>query len=369
MSEAGQELAHATEEIADTVIGRIRASVPAYRALAGSGAEEFRQSIRSHVRFALAALESAAVLDVPDTREEGRRSAEGGIPFAAVLAACQVVADCLWERLSAAGTPLPSAARMWTGLQTCVRQLALGYQEESLHQARADEQRRTALLDALLAGRLDGEDLSQAADVLRIPARGTYAVIAAQVPAIGRNALLRAETTLQASGAASVWRLGPDLEVGVACLSISHVQPGELAELLHGHCAGPVAVSPAYHDLRESAAALRLVTEDLRRASADPLAAAIAAAPDVLARVAEVVFAELAGLPVAERALLLDTFGAWLACHGSVVDTAGSLNCHPNTVWSRLRKLEERTGRSLTDPRQLAELSLAYRITRENQFP
>ncbi|GAA2051899.1 hypothetical protein GCM10009839_68920 [Catenulispora yoronensis] len=35
---------------------------------------------------------------------------------------------------------------------------------------------------------------------------------------------------------------------------------------------------------------------------------------------------------------------------------------HPNTVRYRLRRLEERTGRTLSDPRRLAELSLAYEI-------
>lgn len=37
---------------------------------------------------------------------------------------------------------------------------------------------------------------------------------------------------------------------------------------------------------------------------------------------------------------------------------------HPNTVRYRLKRLEERTGRSLSDPRWVAELSLAYEIDR-----
>jgi DNA-binding PucR family transcriptional regulator len=37
---------------------------------------------------------------------------------------------------------------------------------------------------------------------------------------------------------------------------------------------------------------------------------------------------------------------------------------HPNTVRYRLRRLEERTGRTLSDPRHVAELSLAFEVDR-----
>lgn len=37
---------------------------------------------------------------------------------------------------------------------------------------------------------------------------------------------------------------------------------------------------------------------------------------------------------------------------------------HPNTIRYRLRRIEERTRRSLAEPRQLAELCLAFEVYR-----
>jgi hypothetical protein len=65
-----------------------------------------------------------------------------------------------------------------------------------------------------------------------------------------------------------------------------------------------------------------------------------------------------------DRGLLLETFGAWLDCGGSADEAAKQLFVHPNTVRYRLRRLEERTGRSMSDPRWIAELTLAYEIDR-----
>lgn len=94
----------------------------------------------------------------------------------------------------------------------------------------------------------------------------------------------------------------------------------------------------------------------------DPLSAAAASAPDIMPRVADLVLGGLDGLADEDRTLLLDTFGAWLDADGSAAETAKRLFVHPNTVRYRLRRLEERTGRSLSNPRAVAELSLAYEI-------
>jgi DNA-binding PucR family transcriptional regulator len=40
------------------------------------------------------------------------------------------------------------------------------------------------------------------------------------------------------------------------------------------------------------------------------------------------------------------------------------LFCHPNTVRYRLHRIVERTGRSLSRPRDLAELCLAFEVHR-----
>jgi len=99
------------------------------------------------------------------------------------------------------------------------------------------------------------------------------------------------------------------------------------------------------------------------------LAIAAARAPDVMQRVASTILAALDQLPARDRSLLLDTFGAWLDSGGSASQAASTLFCHPNTVRHRRRRLEQRTGRSLAHPREIAELSLAFEIDRRLAAP
>lgn len=64
-------------------------------------------------------------------------------------------------------------------------------------------------------------------------------------------------------------------------------------------------------------------------------------------------------LPDDERTTLLSTVQAWMDAHGSATEAGKALFCHPNTVRYRLRRLEEYTGRSLDDPRAVAEMVAA----------
>lgn len=66
---------------------------------------------------------------------------------------------------------------------------------------------------------------------------------------------------------------------------------------------------------------------------------------------------------------MLETLDVWFGCGGSAEEAAKSLYVHPNTVRMRLRRIAERTGRSITDPRGIAELSLALRAVRQTPKP
>ena len=90
-----------------------------------------------------------------------------------------------------------------------------------------------------------------------------------------------------------------------------------------------------------------------------PVAVLAASAPDVMAEVAGAVLGSLNRLPDEERAVLVGTLRTWLTCGGSVDTAAKTLFCHPNTVRYRLNRVTEHTGRSLTDPRAVTELTLA----------
>lgn len=80
---------------------------------------------------------------------------------------------------------------------------------------------------------------------------------------------------------------------------------------------------------------------------------------DTTRRAVNRVLGSLLSLPEDERTMLLTTARAWLRAHGSAAVTAQTLHCHQNTVRYRMHRLEEHLRGPLTDPRVVAELSLA----------
>ena len=135
-----------------------------------------------------------------------------------------------------------------------------------------------------------------------------------------------------------------------------------------------VGISPPFQELSETSDALRFArlavtgkpsAQSLVTVFDDtPLAVAAVSAPEVMRKIKSSVLGRLNALPAEERAILLDTFRAWLEAGGSANDTAAKIYCHPNTVRHRLRRIEELTGRSLSRPRDLAELCLAFEVER-----
>jgi DNA-binding PucR family transcriptional regulator len=65
-----------------------------------------------------------------------------------------------------------------------------------------------------------------------------------------------------------------------------------------------------------------------------------------------------------ERELLFETFRVWQESDASMSATAEALLCHPNTVRYRLPRIEKRTGRLLSRPRDVAELCLVFEVQR-----
>jgi DNA-binding PucR family transcriptional regulator len=96
------------------------------------------------------------------------------------------------------------------------------------------------------------------------------------------------------------------------------------------------------------------------------LAAAAVSAPEVMNHLSQTALAGLADLPDKERAILLETFEAWLDNNGSAQAAANQLYVHRNTIHQRLRKLEQHTGQDLANPRSAALLTLAFEIERRH---
>ena len=99
------------------------------------------------------------------------------------------------------------------------------------------------------------------------------------------------------------------------------------------------------------------------------LAIAAVSAPDVMVKSNGIALGGFDDLPDGECVMLFETFRVWQDNDASVRSAAEVLICHPNTVPHRLRRIEKRTGRSLSHPKDVAELCLAFEVHRRLMQP
>jgi DNA-binding PucR family transcriptional regulator len=246
--------------------------------------------------------------------------------------------------------------------------------DELLELISTDAARRPALMDSVVEGRiLDPWGAWETANHLRLPSQGPYVVVAAEAPAIGTVALPEIESKLRSLDVYSAWQTLPDLQVGII-----HVKSGpqldNLLALLSRTTTRRVGVSARFDDLRDVPQALHVAKVMLRGRGdgvsrvavfdGSILATAAVSAPATMLKSARSVLKNFDDLGDEERELLFETFQVWQESDASMSATAESLACHPNTVRYRLRRIEQRTGRSLSRPRDVAELCLAFEVQR-----
>jgi hypothetical protein len=340
--------------------------------------------VRTHLDFILGAF-GAPQLNY-DTRAAvatGRSRAAVGVPLPAVMDSYRICARFLWDELQAESARRPNVTAvgllraseaMWKVLEEFTTAMVTGYQAEIAHQMVTRQQERSAMVQALIDGRLtDTVDLWNTADTLRISLRGPYVVVCAELTRISRTGFPDVEDRLSARGIFSAWRLQPDIEIGILHLGPSTgLDP--VLEVLAEYPVTRVGISPFFDDLAGTAGALRYARIAMTAArpdrapitvfDRDVMAVAAAGAPEVMDRIAANVLGPLDDLPDHEREALLDTLEAWFDHGGSAERAAQQLYVHPNTVRQRLRKLEHRTGRLVTDPRAAAELCIALESAR-----
>jgi sugar diacid utilization regulator len=237
-----------------------------------------------------------------------------------------------------------------------------------------DETERSRLIDALLHGRLlELCSLWEVADYLRLPITGPFVVIAADAAESGADGLPGIEAKLRSLDVPSAWRRLPDVQVGIVHVNTDRHLAAVLA-LVSRVATGRVGVSARFGDLRDTARALHQARVTLRGRE-DPgspvsvfdgsiLATAAVSAPEVMVDLASPVMRCFADLADEEREILFETFRVWLDHDGSMRTAAEMLFCHANTVRYRMHRIEQRTGRSLTRPRDVAELCLAFEVHR-----
>ncbi|MFJ3516133.1 PucR family transcriptional regulator [Streptomyces sp. NPDC090131] len=394
IEEIREDLSRRIAVAADRLADRTLAEDPAYAALLGRA--ELRERIHHNLHQAVEGLVRSSrglPVELADARAAGALRAEQGLPLASVLRTYRRGGRLLWQSLTEAVTAhdrtelprlLPGAAALWDVLEQTTDAVTESYRRaEAVHGDR-DRERRAALLDVLLNGGAGADEPSAeatgaAAAQLGLPERGRFAVVVLAGDRSGTPAAPPGPTATPATaapaggpGAASGprvwWRIRADGETGL--VELGHHPLESVRELLAplGLRAGvgPVVGTPA-----EVARSHRLAALALRTApeSGGPLttllderlpAALIAAQAELAGRLRQVVLGPVLALPAEDRRTLLTTLGTWLNCQGSTTYAAQRLYCHRNTVSNRLRRLEQLTGRSLSDPRHVVELALAH---------
>ena len=254
-----------------------------------------------------------------------------------------------------------------------------GYRDEQKRQLLAEASGRSDLIDALLEGRaFDEWSLWQVAGCLRLPIKGPFVVIAAPIPSAGDEPLAEIESKLRSLDIYSAWRLLPDLQVGMVHVT-SDQKLDRVIGLVSRMTTVRVGVSAPFTDLRDTPRALHFARVMLRGPTDSAslvavfdgsiLATAAVSAPEVMIKTVGAALEGFGDLPDEERALLFETFRVWRDNDASVGGAAEALSCHPNTVRHRLRRIEKHTGRSLSRPRDVAELCLAFEVHRRLMEP
>jgi hypothetical protein len=359
--------------------------IDAYRDGSVVTKDQVAESCVANLTFVFHSLAADADVDVSPAERTGTERALAGVPLPAVMTAYRIGFRFMWEETlataRAAAIPtdsiLDATARIFLAQDTFTQAMSTAYRQQLTVQILEREEERSALVEALLSQRITNtQSLWEAADLLRLPTSGPYVVVAAELPAIGKLGLPTIENKLSIRDIRSAWRLLPDLQVGIVHLRgpATAKSLDTVVEVLRQAATARVGISPAFHELAETSDALRFARLAVTgKPSLDSLVAvfddsmlAVAAvsAPEVMAKIRSSVLGRVKALPAEECALLLDTFQAWVEAGGSANDTAAKVYCHPNTVRHRLHRIEELTGRSLSRPKDLAELCLAFEVER-----
>lgn len=360
-------------QLSDRLVAALQEQEPAYRAAVENDATGIWQEVHRSLRHSISSL-----LDPRGARDAARRCtwkigatrAEQGMPLDALLHAFRLGGSLVWQGLvDETSRTAPEDVRLlvhvasdvWDFVDDHCTLLADAYRQTERQLAWRRENRVRLLAGALLDGTSRIADLPEAAQALGLPEQGRYVVVAVGG---GRLTGCPGAQVVPAPGVRVHWHAGVEADYGIV-LAEDGVDPLLPQEQAHGVRVG---VSSAVEGLAAVGEARRLADTALTLCPEpggvvhlnDHLPAAlVVSAPELGTALAERLLGPLAGLEPADAEVLLDTLATWLACDGSAQRASRRLYCHRNTVLNRLRRYEQLTGRSLSRPSDLVEVSLA----------
>ncbi|MGW6921184.1 PucR family transcriptional regulator [Streptomyces sp. NPDC054950] len=392
-------------DLTDRLVAALQDQEPAYRAAVTSDPAAIWQEVHRSLRHSVASL-----IDPRGSRDAARRCswkigatrAEQGLPLDALLHAFRLGGSLVWQGLieeTCRTAPedvrllVHIAADVWNFVDEHCTLVADAYRQVERQLAWRRENRLRVLAGALLDGASRIADLPETAQALDLPEEGRYVVVAVTAGCPSDAAGARAA---HGRGRRVYWHTGVEADYGIVLLgeNESGIEGGSEvgSEVGSGNGSGSgsggrdvgspgptSAVPPASGSARtgvSTAVSGLAAVGDARRLADIALdmcprtggtirltehlpAALVVSTPDLGAALVERVLGPLSGLEPADEAVLLDTLATWLACDGSAQRAGERLYCHRNTVLNRLRRYEQLTGRSLSRPADLVEISLA----------
>ncbi|WP_194912823.1 PucR family transcriptional regulator [Catenulispora rubra] len=357
--------------------------IPFYREGRIVDAAELRRSVEANMRFLVGAIaQPQASLDLAAPTATGRRRAQQGAPLPEVLRCYRICFTTLWDALVAhtsrdrelaAAEALLSTASLILQL-TDQHALALteAYRATTAQMMLARQERRAAMVEALLTG-LPGTDTGpwEAAELLGLHRDGMLVVVAAETRALAEASLPDIERRLADIGIASGWRLTPAQQLGIVSIrgNSNSSGYGKLLTVLRTTARARTGISPTFDAVTDTPRALRLAQaalavlppgrSEVRPFDPSPLAALMVYQSEESRRLTTEVLGPVLALPSEDRETLLQTLAVWLDNNGSAERAGELIHCHPNTVRYRLRRVQDLTGRILSDPHGVAELAAA----------
>jgi hypothetical protein len=340
-----------------------------------------QKTCAANIRSVVAAMAVTTAFDPEPAMQTGADRARQRMAVSSVIEGDRIAFRRLWQVMTDEAARHPNldpqtlhgmTANLHVAEDLFANAMFTGYRDQHRRQMLEEMSQRSEMIDSLLHGQTrDAWTLWEVANHLRLPTEGPFVVIAAEILTVGFEALPEIESKLRSLDVFSAWRLLPDVQVGIAHVASEH-HLNRIIALLTRMATGRVGVSDRFDDLRDTPHALHFAKVSLRgRASAatkvavfngSMLATAAISAPSVMVKSAAAVLECFADLRDEEREILFETVRVWLDTDASVCATADVLFCHPNTVRKRLHRIEQRSGRSMSRPRDVTELCLALEV-------
>jgi hypothetical protein len=390
-----RRIAEHKEELARRTVDRYRAEIVGFQASDEADLAGVTELVQRNIEAFLGALQRGEPISeelLGASREAAARHSHEGVTLDAIMHLGRLWGETVWESVLAAARPgdpaereaaLAIAGLLWRHVDVVSTAKALAYLDEVAGRGLVGRE----LMDALLSGNGDDDDVQRLAGTARLRLAENYVVVLARADDLAtedageqslasRAALDRVVEAARAhlrpaEGAPLVGVRQGDV---IALYPVS--QPEDLDAVrrdaaalasgvttavsigMSGWHPGRPAIATAYAEARE-AAQIASATEVRDRAVVldDVLVDHMLHASTHARRILADTLRPLAEYDLTHRANLVGTLRAYLAAGTNLTQSARLLMVHPNTVVYRLRRIRELSGR---DPHAMDDLQVLF---------